>query len=263
MIGARACSAYGGGQGKRFARELAACGVQIISGLAYGVDSEGHWGALESGAAGATYAVLGCGVDQCYPPEHEKLADQILANGGGLISEFLPGTGPKARNFPMRNRIISGLSDCILVMEARKRSGSLITVDQALEQGKEVFALPGRVCDGLSEGCHQLIRNGAAILTSSEDVLEFLYPDRKEYMKMADGAERKLVTKSISESDTNTNPGIGKEIYCCLDTDGKTIEQLMSQTGLSLAQVQMELLDLLMEDKIVEPSKGYYSLPPY
>ena len=272
IIGARACSGYGAGHGRKIARELADHGVQIISGLAYGVDSEGHWGALESGVTGATYAILGCGVDRCYPREHEKLADQILANGGGLISEFPPGTEPTAQHFPMRNRIISGLSDCILVMEARRRSGSLITVDQALEQGREVFALPGRVGDSLSEGCHQLIRHGANLLTDSADVLEYLFSGFQREETLMETAKQKKRTKKTNELKM-TEKENGREktqqsavppkknlVYSCLDPVGKTIEEIMELTGLSLVQVRTELLELLMEDQIRESAKGYYSI---
>ncbi len=251
VIGARACTGYGIQQGRRIARELATQGIQIISGLAYGIDSEGHWGALESGVKGATYAILGCGVDLCYPPEHEKLARRILENGGGLISEFPMGTIPRPKHFPMRNRIISGLSDCILVIEARKRSGSLITVDQALEQGREIFALPGRVGDSLSEGCLHLIRNGANVLLGSGDVMEYLYPYKKE--------------SGDNELDQPKNSPLyvsGKKnaVYSCLDYIGKTVEDIMEITGLSLSEVRMELLELLLEGQIKETGKGYYSV---
>ncbi|MBP3701670.1 MAG: DNA-processing protein DprA [Lachnospiraceae bacterium] len=284
IIGARACSGYGANYGRKIARELAAEGVQIISGLAYGIDSEGHWGALESKVPGATYAVLGCGVEQCYPREHEKLADQILQNGGGILSEFPPGTAPHAGHFPMRNRIISGLSDCILVMEARRRSGSLITVDQALEQGREVFALPGRVEDKLSEGCLHLIRNGANLLTESGDVLWYLFPEKRKngkYMdknvKIAsecggkDKGIKKIQIRSGELDECERKRGHAREkdfsadteknsVYSCLDSVEKTVEEIMTLTGLPLAAVRMQLLELLLEDQITETVKGYYSI---
>ena len=269
VIGARACTGYGIQQGRRLARELAAEGVQIISGLAYGVDSEGHWGALESGVPGATYAVLGCGVDVCYPSEHEKLVEKILEQGGGILSEFPMGTQPMPGQFPMRNRIISGLSDCILVIEARKRSGSLITVDQALEQGREVFALPGRVGDKLSEGCLHLIRNGANVLMESGDVISYLYPNR---MKSGDD-DGKYATNNqekgtiIAETESRTSSPDAKAsssnrnaVYSVLDCVGKTMEEIMNLTDLPLEEVRAQLLDLLLEDQILETVKGYYSL---
>lgn len=266
VIGARACSGYGTQQARRLARELADQGVQIISGLAYGVDSEGHKGALESGVEGSTYAVLGCGVDRCYPADHEALAEKILAQGGGLISEFPMGTPPAPGQFPMRNRIISGLSDCILVVEARKRSGSLITVDQALEQGREVFALPGRVGDSLSEGCLHLIRNGANVLLGSGDVLDYLFKN-----KNINGGNSSENIKNKKESgdykkdtkDPGHNAFSKSErhmVYGVLDCVGKTMEEIMDLTGLSLEEVRTQLLELILEDQILETVKGYYSL---
>lgn len=264
VIGARACSGYGASQGRKIARELAAHNVQIISGLAYGIDSEGHCGALESGVNGATYAILGCGVDQCYPVEHEQLASRILAQGGGILSEFPPGTAPCAAHFPMRNRIISGLSDCILVMEARRRSGSLITVDQALEQGREVFALPGRISDKLSEGCIHLISHGANLLTGSDDVIRYLFKNN-EYHGCELHSEESTGEDytASSEDDGRQNPVSMTEkraIYSCLDSVGKTVEDLMHMTGLSLDDVRLQLLELLLEGQITETIKGYYSI---
>lgn len=269
VIGARACTGYGVQQGRRLARELASQGVQIISGLAYGVDSEGHWGALESGVQGATYAVLGCGVDICYPADHETLTEKILEQGGGLLSEFPMGTSPMPGQFPMRNRIISGLSDCILVIEARKRSGSLITVDQALEQGREVFALPGRVGDSLSEGCLHLIRNGANVLMESGDVISYLYPNNKEYgdkyLKNAkhhnENGECISEKKGLGAAGGRESPSSNRHmVYSALDCTGKTIEDIMSMTNLPLEEVRAQLLELLLEDQILETVKGYYSL---
>lgn len=253
VIGARACSGYGGGQGRRIARELAEAGVQIISGLAYGVDSAGHRGALDSGHPAATWAVLGCGPEQCYPREHLRLGERILENGGGLISEYPPGTGALAPHFPMRNRIISGLSDCILVMEARKRSGSLITVDQALEQGKEVFALPGPIDEPLSEGCHRLLQNGAAVLTGSQTVLDFLFPGREK---------ERPQNKTLDKFEKNALAPEKNMVYSCLDYRGKTIEEIIALTGLPLSSVQTRLLELLLAGRITETAKGCYSRLP-
>ena len=143
----------------------------MVSGLARGIDGISQEAALDCG--GRTYAVLGCGVDVCYPAENGRLFDRIPARGG-IVSEYPPGTLPQARLFPPRNRIISGLSDLILVVEAREKSGTLITVDMALEQGREVFAIPGRVTDALSSGCNTLIRQGAGVAISPSALLEGL-----------------------------------------------------------------------------------------
>lgn len=171
IVGARMASPYGREQARRFAVELAEGGIQIISGMAYGVDGIAGRGALE--VSDASFAVLGCGVDICYPKENRSLYE-ALCERGGVISEYRPGTEPEARLFPPRNRIISALSDALLVVEARERSGTLITVDCALEQGKDVFAVPGRICDARSTGCNELIRQGAGIAVSPKALLEEL-----------------------------------------------------------------------------------------
>ena len=168
IVGARARSAYGSEMTQRLAKALSEHGVQVISGLAKGIDGDAHRGALEGD--GDTFGVLGCGVDICYPKGHEYLYQKIVEKGG-IISEYSPGTMPAPWQFPARNRIISGLSDCVVVMEAREKSGSLITADFAVEQGRDVYALPGRVNDTLSQGCNQLIKQGAGIVKSVEDFL--------------------------------------------------------------------------------------------
>lgn len=172
IIGARLASGYGREQARRFGRRIGARGISVISGMARGVDGIAQKAALDAG--GKSYAVLGCGVDLCYPEENRELYERLLQEGG-VLSEYPPGTFPEAKLFPPRNRIISGLSDLVLVIEARKKSGTLITVDMALEQGRDVYALPGRVCDSLSDGCNRLIRQGAGPATCPEDILEFFF----------------------------------------------------------------------------------------
>jgi DNA processing protein len=172
IIGARMCSEYGRYLAREFGMELAGSGIQIISGMAGGVDGISQKGAVMAG--GTSYAVMGCGVDCCYPPENRDVYD-LLRENGGIISEYAPGTQPKANLFPPRNRIISGLADLVLVIEARKHSGTLITVDMALEQGRDVWAVPGRITDRLSDGCNQLIRQGAGIALSPKDLLQEFY----------------------------------------------------------------------------------------
>ena len=170
IIGARKCSHYGSEIAWRIARELATQGIGVVSGLAYGVDKAAHDGALAGG--GPTYAVLGCGPDVCYPRGHRDTYDRIITTGGGIISEYPPGTQPLSWFFPQRNRIIAGLSDGILVTEARKKSGTLITVSFGLEYGRNIYAVPGRVDDVLSEGCNYLIKEGAKSTVSAADILE-------------------------------------------------------------------------------------------
>ena len=169
MVGARNCSEYGKMMARKIATSLAGAGIQIISGMARGIDGISQETALEAG--GYTCGVLGCGVDICYPEENRGLYEKLVTSGG-LISEYHPGTAARSGLFPMRNRIISALSDIVIVVEARERSGSLITADQALEQGRDVYALPGRVCDGLSQGCNRLIKQGAGIILSADDFLK-------------------------------------------------------------------------------------------
>jgi DNA processing protein len=168
IVGARACSGYGASVARSLARELAAAGLIVVSGLARGVDAEAHRGALEAG--GVTVAVLGCGVDRDYPAAHAELARRV-AERGLVVAEYAPGVAPAPWRFPARNRIIAGLCAATVVVEARERSGALITADLALEEGREVFAVPGEITSGLSAGTNDLLKLGAAPLTRADDVL--------------------------------------------------------------------------------------------
>jgi DNA processing protein len=169
IVGARACSAYGAQVARMLGRECAAAGLVIVSGLARGVDGEAHRGALE--ADGLTVAVLGCGIDRNYPAAHADLARRICERGL-VLSEYEPGVEPAAWRFPARNRIIAGLAPVTVIVEARERSGALITADFALEGGREVFAVPGEITGSLATGTNRLLRQGAAPLMSADDVLE-------------------------------------------------------------------------------------------
>ena len=169
VVGARSCSPYGAQVARMLGRELAAAGLIVVSGLARGIDGEAHRGALESGAA--TVAVLGCGIDRDYPAAHRELAARIRATGL-TVSEYAPGVEPAPWRFPARNRIIAGLSAATVVVEARDRSGALITADLALEEGREVFAVPGEITSALSSGTNDLLKLGASPLTASSDVLD-------------------------------------------------------------------------------------------
>ena len=170
IVGARLCSPYGRIQAFNYGKFLSEHGVQVISGMAAGIDAEGHKGALEGGTP--TFAVLGNGVDICYPSSSRGIYRRIPEKNGGIISEYEPGTKGRAYYFPARNRIISGLADLVLVVEAKEKSGSLITAACALEQGKMVYAIPGAVNDALSRGCHKLIYDGAGIAYSPEILLD-------------------------------------------------------------------------------------------
>ncbi len=242
IVGARRCSGYGEFCALEYGRELAAQGIEIISGMARGIDGAGQRGALNAG--GNTYAVLGCGVDVCYPKEHKGLYNDIQKTGG-ILSEFAPGTKPFPMNFPARNRIISGLSDIVLVMEAKEKSGSLITADLALEQGKDVYALPGPVTSALSTGCHFLISQGAGILISPSELLKEIGVFYKKLEQNSD--------KNKKELETAENI-----VYSFLDLYPKGIQILIEETGLSAKEVMAELTSLEIEGKVKEISKNQY-----
>lgn len=239
IIGARACSHYGKEQSYYFASGLAGKGVQIISGLARGVDGFAHGGALH--AHGRTFAVLGCGADVVYPPEHDRIYQEILAEGG-IISEYPPGTAPYRWNFPRRNRLISGLSDGVLVIEARKRSGSLITVDSALEQGRDVFALPGRAGDSLSEGTNRLIKQGAALVDKPEDILEFYQI----------GFRKKIEKRDLSLETAE------KIVYANLGLEEKHLDRLAQETGMGTGKLMEILLGLEEKGLVGQTGLHFY-----
>lgn len=242
IVGARECSAYGKNMAAEFGRELAGKGIQVVSGMARGIDSVSQWSALEAG--GESYAVLGCGPDICYPRDQFPLY-QRLEMQGGIISEFPPGVEPLKQHFPARNRIISGLSDFVLVMEAKEKSGSLITADMALEQGKDVYALPGPVTSKLSEGCHYLIKQGAGILISPKDFLK----DLGFFDEMTN--EKTFENKIVLESAENM-------VYSCLDFHPKNLGYLSAMTKLPLSEIVDSLISLEMRGYIREVSKNYY-----
>jgi DNA processing protein len=177
VVGARSCSAYGSQVARMVGRELAAAGLVVVSGMARGVDGDAHRGALEAG--GRTVAVLGCGVDRDYPAAHADLARRICEHGL-VVSEYAPGVEPAPWRFPARNRIIAGLAAVTVVVEARERSGALITADLALEEGREVFAVPGEITSALSAGTNRLLAVGAAPLTQVEDVLRSFGFEREQ-----------------------------------------------------------------------------------
>jgi DNA processing protein len=191
IVGARACSSYGAHVARTFGRELATAGLVVVSGMARGVDGEAHRGALEAG--GVTVAVLGCGVDRDYPAAHGELARRICREGL-VVSEYAPGVEPAPWRFPARNRIVAGLAQVTVVIEAREKSGALITADLALEEGREVFAVPGEITSALSAGANGLLKLGAAVATSAADVLEAfgLTPQEPEPPELTSPAEAVL-----------------------------------------------------------------------
>jgi DNA processing protein len=191
VVGARACSAYGRSVARSLGRELAAAGLVVVSGMARGIDGEAHRGALE--ASGVTVAVLGCGVDRDYPAAHAELARRICKRGL-IVSEYEPGVEPAPWRFPARNRIIAGLCEATVVVEARERSGALITADFALEEGRDVLAVPGEITSSLSAGTNALLRLGATPVTCAADVLELfdLAPAERDDSRLGPAAETLL-----------------------------------------------------------------------
>lgn len=242
IVGARGCSAYGEQLAEIFAQELAKEGVQIISGLAMGIDGAAHRGALKVNRP--TFGILGCGINICYPSAHYGLYEQMV-HQGGVLSEFALGQKPDAFHFPMRNRIISGLSDAILVVEAKEKSGSLITAEIGLEQGKEIFAVPGRVTDALSSGCNHLIQQGAQVAISPADLLEYLGVKH----------EKKLI---LHEKNVNVLAKKEKMVYSCLDFKPKHIEEILSQTGLSIGECMSSLMELELGGYAFRFANHYY-----
>lgn len=229
IVGARACSEYGRIMAKDIAKQLAMRDVQIISGFARGIDTASHNGSL-SVRGGRTFAVFGSGVNYCYPPENRFTYDEIIANGGGIISEYPPDMKPSSGFFPMRNRIISGLADVVIVVEADEKSGSLITADHALEQGRIVMAVPGRVTDRLSTGCNRLIRQGAAIASCMEDIYFEL--------GITTGKEQKIDVLQRDKQNIMNFSQIKLEmpekmLYSQLDFNPQSVDDLIRRSGLA------------------------------
>ena len=242
IVGARMCSEYGREIAGRLGEVLAGQGLEIISGMAKGIDSAGHYGALRG--MGDTYAVLGCGTDICYPAGNRMLYEKIVKNGG-ILSEYPPGTQPLPRNFPLRNRIISGLSDVLVVVEAKEKSGSLITADAALEQGREVYAVPGRLGDGLSQGCNRLIKQGAGILLSPEDFLKDLgiWENKK--------VSHEKISKNLLEKEEML-------LYSVLDLQPKNINEIINATGFETSECIRLLAGMEEKGYIRETFQNYY-----
>lgn len=254
IIGARNCSEYGRYLAKEFGQALSSAGIQVISGMARGIDGISQSAALSE--KGKSYAVLGCGVDICYPSQNQDLYKRLIQEGG-IISEYAPKTEPKAQLFPPRNRIISGLSDAVLVIEAKERSGTLITVDMALEQGRDIYAVPGRITDTLSFGCNHLIEQGAGIVLSPENLLQ----------KIAEQYEVKLNSERQQEENTiRSFLTLSAEeliIYSVLDLELKPVgqiyqESLLQLQTMTLSQVGEGLIGLCSKGLIEQANGGYH-----
>jgi DNA processing protein len=248
MVGSRNPTAAGRQTAIDFARHLSAAGLVITSGLALGIDAAGHQGALDAGAP--TIAVMGTGLDRVYPARNRELAHQI-AGVGALVSEFPPGTPPRAEHFPRRNRIISGLSIGTLVVEAAIRSGSLISARYALEQGREVFAIPGSIHNPLARGCHHLIRQGAKLVETAQDIMDELGALASALDFTATHATDHATLPQLSDDYTQLLESIGFE--------NTSIDMLVKTTHLTPAEVSSMLLQLEMNGYIAANPGGFYN----
>ena len=212
IVGTRKPSAYGREIATKIASECAKNGIVVVSGLALGIDSIAHRAAIDSG--GKTIAILANGVDKIYPRSHEDLGQRILQTNGAILSEYPNNTPARPWQFLARNRIVSGLADAVVIIEAASRSGTLSTANHALDQGKEIFAVPGNITSPLSAGCNQLIKNGANPLTSVEDLLDFLIPDRFEKQTQlfkGDTREENVILEFLSKNGTTSSDVIIKQ----------------------------------------------------
>ena len=232
IVGSRAASPYALEVARQLGADLARRRVTVVSGLARGVDSAAHRGALEGG--GRTIAVFGCGVDVVYPPEHRELAERI-AQHGALVSEFPPGMPPLKHNFPQRNRLISGLSLAVVVVEAAEGSGSLITADFALEQGRAVLAVPGNVLGGRNYGAHALLRDGAKLVECADDILEELPPGMRDLG---------LGIREAKES-RKANPASQDPVLRSMDDgDAYDLDEIAERSGVDRMKLLPRLLEL-------------------
>lgn len=279
IIGARDCSEYGRYVAEELGRYLGQHGIQVISGMARGIDGISQQAAFAAG--GNTTAVLGCGVDICYPVQNKSLYEAIPERGC-ILSSYPPGTQPRPQNFPPRNRIVSGLADVVVVIEARNKSGTLITVDMALEQGKEVYVVPGRITDRLSDGCNRLLKQGAGVLTSPADFLEEIQKmwleqrgivpeeyavegeDLKERVTVLAGKDAKKEDRS-EPANVLKLPISLQPLYQQLDLTPKSVEKILEELwekgekDWTISGIAAGLMRLCMMGEAVQNSTGHFS----
>jgi DNA processing protein len=254
IVGSRRCSTYGRNVAEMLGRELAGRGVTIVSGLARGIDSAAHQGALDG--KGLTVAVMGTGLDDVYPKENKRLAEKVRENGV-LLSEFPLGTPPLSQNFPFRNRIISGLSFGVMVIEGAERSGSLITARMAYEQGREVFAVPGNITSSKSFGPNYLIKDGAKLVQTWRDVVEEFPTDVKADILSAERAQSNATQLTLDEVALSE---VEKKVLSRLKSDEQIhIDELVRQTRLNIADLLSALLSLEMSDRIKQLPGKYFA----
>lgn len=255
FVGTRKCSAYGIRAADKIAGEIAGCGVTVVSGMAKGIDTASHEGTIRVG--GKTVAVLGSGIDVCYPRQNKSLMEKI-AKTGAVITEYIPGTPPNAENFPARNRIISGLARGVVITEAPERSGALITASYAADQGKDVFAVPGDITNPCSVGTNRLIADGAKLIVCAEDILEE-YRDEYPNLKKED---------SCKEKDVSNNDGALENLIADYSDDEKIllraigmterhIDNIIEDSGFESAHA-LSMLTILEISGVVEQTPGKY-----
>ena len=270
IVGARQCSEYG----RYIAQELGKClgenNIQVISGMASGIDGISQYSALQAG--GISFGVLGCGVDVCYPKSNRRLYDE-LAECGGILSSYPPGTQPLKQLFPPRNRIVSGLADVLVVIEARQKSGTSITVEMALEQGKDIYAVPGRVTDRLSDGCNKMLREGAHVFLSPQDFLQELQqllPEKVIYALQQKKTEllcgeKMCNVRGNEKIDRNDRNKEYKKIWDVLDFYPQYVdviaERLKQEQGfdISTAKLNTLLMRMCLSDIVKQESAGWFS----
>jgi DNA processing protein len=272
IVGARTASDAGLHMARRLAMELALRRVSVVSGLARGVDAAAHRGALEGN--GRTIAVLGCGIDIIYPPEHRQLAESIIAQGGALLSELPLGSAPVPENFPVRNRLIAGLSLGVVVVEAAEKSGSLITARLALEQNREVFAVPGSPLTGKTRGSNRLLKEGAKVVDCAEDVIEELAPQLKNVTAAQPVLQNAANTKPQSTMPQNeakapaeasaNESARGQQFQVVieyLNSSGRIhIDSIVESSGLNVQTVLGVLLELELNGVVIQHPGKLFSL---
>ena len=262
VVGSRRASHYGVGMAGAIARDLSRAGVCVVSGMAQGIDAAAHTGALEG--VGSTIAVLGTGIDRVYPAANTSLRNAI-AEKGLLVSEFAPGTKPEGINFPHRNRIVSGLSLGVLIVEGALNSGSLVTARLALHQNREVFALPGPANMKTYQGCHHLIREGACLVQSAEDILRELKPHLEEFVVPPDpafepeSAAPPSSSKSVAPSRGPEDPEHA-EVYAHLVSGSRHIDELVRLSGRPAEKISAALLFMELQGLVKQLPGMYYSL---
>jgi DNA processing protein len=247
VVGSRNPSVIGKETAYAFSRSLAGAGIVITSGLAQGIDAASHQGAMDGG--GHTIAVFGTGLDRVYPARNRDLARAIVEQGGALVSEYPPGTQPLPGNFPRRNRLISGLSLGTLVVEAALRSGSLITARMASEQGREVFAIPGSIHNPLARGCHRLIRDGAKLVETAQDVLEELAPQLHAALECPAAEDGREPVAGLDPDYQRLLSGLGDA--------PSSVDQLVERSGLTPEAVSSMLLLLELQGHVISTAGGY------